>query len=309
MRKGAHSTTIIKRSGRKGHHGVHTGAWKVAFADFTLAMMALFMVLWIVGAVDENERKEIVAQLNGTSIFDGTPFTPISLPGSKGPAVMGDSAMPERQSSQQALPQQDTASQPAHKDLPAPPAESLDQVLARSDLELDQLSEAIMKITSTLKAQGNLSLEKVPQGLRILLQDNDDRQMFARGSAAMTPYFTRLLTELSPVFNRLDNQVMITGHTDSANYHNNATYNNWNLSGDRALAARRVLERGGLEPQRVLQVNAMADNMLLDPDQPLSARNRRIEILVLTKAAANTLYQFYGHHGVNVVKPAADRIR
>ncbi|MTD26939.1 putative lateral flagellar export/assembly protein LafU [Erwinia sorbitola] len=297
MKKGAH-TTIIKRGGKKANHGVHTGAWKVAFADFTLAMMALFMVLWIVSSVSKDERREIVAQLNGVSLFGGGAFSPLNDPSSGSnslpiappvPAIVDTKEATETEESQQ--------------------TESLKDVLSRSDRELNELSEAITKIIAELNAQGNLSLEKVPQGLRILLQDDNDRLMFPRGSARMTHFFTRLLSELAPVFNRIDNQVVINGHTDSANYRNNAGYNNWNLSGDRALAARSVLEKGGLEARRVIQVNAMADRMLLDPDNPLAARNRRIEIMVLTQAASDSLYQFYGRDGVKVVKPIIDRLQ
>lgn len=277
---------------------MHTGAWKVAFADFTLAMMALFMVLWIVGAVSKEEREEIVAQLNGVSIFEGRAFSPISDPSASGGPMPIVSPAPAMIDVEKPTDAHETR-QP----------ETLENVLSRSDQELNELSQAIERITAQLNAQGNLSLEKVPQGLRILLQDDDNRLMFPRGSAQMTPFFTRLLSELAPVFNRIDNQVVINGHTDSATYRHRAEYNNWNLSGDRALAARSVLETGGLEKQRVIQVNAMADRMLLVPEDPLAARNRRIEIMVLTQAASETLYQFYGQHGVKVVKPIADRLQ
>lgn len=296
MKKGAH-TTIIKRGGKKAHHGVHTGAWKVAFADFTLAMMALFMVLWIVGAVSKEERQEIVAHLNGVSIFEASEFNPVNDLGSSSGLTIA--------SSSPVYP--DKVEEPTEPDAEQP--ETLEKVLSRSEQELNDLSEAIASITAELNAQGNLSLEKVPQGLRILLQDDGDRMMFPRGSAQITPFFTRLLNELAPVFNRIDHQVIINGHTDSATYPDSAGYNNWNLSGDRALAARNVLEKGGLETQRVIQVNAMADRMLLDPEDPLSAHNRRIEIMVLTQAASDMLYQFYGQHGVKVVKPIADRLQ
>ncbi len=251
----------------------------------------------IVSSVSKEERQEIVALLNGVSIFDGSEFNPVNNPGTSGSLAIAPS-----------LPA--NADQVTSNDVPdTDRPESLETVLSRSDQELNDLSEAIARITAELNAQGNLSLEKVPQGLRILLQDNDDRMMFPRGSAKITPFFSRLLDELAPVFNRIDNRVIINGHTDSANYPESAGYNNWNLSGDRALAARNVLEKGGLETQRVLQVNAMADRMLLVPDDPLSARNRRIEIMVLTQAASDTLYQFYGQYGVKVVKPIADRLQ
>ncbi|MGV3345513.1 putative lateral flagellar export/assembly protein LafU [Enterobacteriaceae bacterium LUAb1] len=306
MRSNKHAMTIIKRSGRKAHHGVHTGAWKVAFADFTLAMMALFMVLWIVGAVTEEERKEIVAQLNGESIFDGSGFTPVIEDTGMGATIVAMSYTPDRAQEENQTPVEKEKNAPAVAENDAP--ESLDSVLNRSDQELQALSELIAKIAVAFNAQQNLTLEKVPQGLRILIQDDSDRMMFPRGSAVMTSYFEQLLTELAPIFNRLDNQIMITGHTDAAPYRDSTTYNNWNLSGDRALAARRVLERGGVQPDRVIQVNAMASRMLLDQENPMAARNRRIEIMVLTKAAAETLYQFYGHHGVKVVQPIVERM-
>jgi chemotaxis protein MotB len=306
MKHNAHHTTIIKRGGRKAHHAHHGGAWKVAFADFTLAMMALFMVLWIMGAVSEDERKEIVAQLNGTSVFEGSGFNPFDVEKASGSTIIGETmaVSPPTQSATVSESDSDNSLSMGNK-----PQEDLDSVLSRSDAELALLHNQIQQMIKSYNAQNYLTLETLPQGLRILIQDDQDRMMFPRGSAVLTPFFQKLLTELGPVFNRIDNKIMISGHTDAARYSGDAAYNNWNLSGDRALAARRALERGGLESARVLQVNAMASRMPLDRDDPLSARNRRIEIMVLTDAAAETLFQFYGREGENVVKPIAERLR
>ncbi|XXN62705.1 flagellar motor protein MotB [Enterobacter ludwigii] len=299
---------IIKRGGKKAHHGHHGGAWKVAFADFTLAMMALFMVLWIMGAVSEDERKEIVAQLNGTSVFEGSGFNPFDVEDSRGAgsSIIGETIAisPPTQNASVSNSSADVSFSNGSK-----PREDLDSVLSRSDSELALLQSQLQQMINSYNAQNYLMLETLPQGLRILIQDDQDRMMFPRGSAVLTPFFQKLLTELGPVFNRIDNKIMISGHTDAAKYSGNAAYNNWNLSGDRALAARRALERGGLESARVLQVNAMASRMPRDRDDPMSARNRRIEILVLTDAAAETLFQFYGREGENVVKPIAERLR
>lgn len=274
----------------------------MAFADFTLAMMALFMVLWIMGAVTEEERKEIVAQLNGTSVFEGSGFNPFDVENSKNSAIIGETmaVSPPTQSATVTSTEAASSTQPQ---------EDLDSVLSRSDAELALLHSQLQQMINSYNAQNYLMLETLPQGLRILIQDDQDRMMFPRGSAVLTPFFQKLLTELGPVFNRIDNKIMISGHTDAAKYSGSAAYNNWNLSGDRALAARRALERGGLESARVLQVNAMASRMPRDRDDPMSARNRRIEILVLTDAAAETLFQFYGREGENVVKPIAERLR
>ncbi len=107
----------------------------------------------------------------------------------------------------------------------------------------------------------------------MLIQDDQNRNMFERGSAKIMPFFKTLLVELAPVFDSLDNKSIITGHTDAMAYKNNI-YNNWILSGDRALSARRVLEEAGMPEDKVMQVSAMADQMLLDSKNPQSAGNR-----------------------------------
>ncbi|MFY9997336.1 MAG: putative lateral flagellar export/assembly protein LafU [Leclercia sp.] len=304
-KKQAH-TTIIKRSARREHHAPHGGAWKVAFADFTLAMMALFMVLWIMSSVTEEERKEVVAQLTGESIFDGQVMSPLSSGGTiNGPNMI----MPGKQGG--AHPTQNIEKklqQLGELDKVKNNSESLTEVNKRSQQEMIELSRVIMEITRAYDAQSNLQMEIVPQGLRILIQDDQKREMFQRSSALLTPFFQRLLTQLAPVFNKIDNKMILTGHTDASRYRDQRLYNNWNLSGDRALAARIALEQGGMAADKVIQVNAMADKMLLRPEDPLSAANRRIEIMVLTHAAADSLYQFFGQHGENVVKPLAEQL-
>ncbi|SFC00544.1 putative lateral flagellar export/assembly protein LafU [Pragia fontium] len=303
-------TTIIKRSSKRGHHALHTGAWKVAFADFTLAMMALFMVLWIVNSVSQEEREEIVSMLNRHSIFDGNPFSPISsfdgLPAKP---------MPVRAPvSSGTIPLEKTSNIAPHRSIQPPlpqipnPRVSLAAALNNSKMEMEELARVILKITEALDAGSNLNIEIVPQGLRILIQDDNSREMFQRGSAHLSPFFNDLLMQLGPVFNEIDNPMIITGHTDAVPYKSRENYNNWNLSGDRALEARRVLEKSGLDESKVLQVNAMSSQMLLDKNDPDGAQNRRIEIMVLTKSAADALYQFFGDHGEKVVKPAADKL-
>jgi len=297
--RGKEHTTIIKRSSRKSHDAFHGGAWKVAFADFTLAMMALFMVLWIMGSVTEEERKEIVSQLNGQSIFDGQTLSPITQPHGMG----GKLAVTEKRDSEAQKKQRDDVT-PATMTR----GESLDEVKSRSQNEIEDLARIIMKITSAYDAQSNLQIEIVPQGLRILITDDRKREMFQRSSAILTPFFTRLLTEFAPELNKIDNKIIITGHTDATRFRDQDLYNNWNLSGERAMQARKVLTRAGLDQSKILQVSGMADQMLIDPDNPLSSSNRRIEIMVLTQSASESLYQFFGQHGEKVIKPIVDRL-
>ena len=299
--RGKEHTTIIKRSSRKSYDAFHGGAWKVAFADFTLAMMALFMVLWIMGSVTEEERKEIVSQLNGQSIFDGQTLSPITQPHGMG----GKIAVTEKRDT-------DAQKNKHHKEAATPAAmaksESLDDVKSRSQNEIEDLARIIMKITSAYDAQSNLKIEIVPQGLRILITDDRKREMFQRSSAILTPFFKRLLTEFAPALNKIDNKIIITGHTDATRFRDQDLYNNWNLSGERAMQARKVLTHAGLDQSKVLQVSGMADQMLIDPDNPLSSSNRRIEIMVLTQSASESLYQFFGQHGEKVIKPIVDRL-
>jgi len=299
--RGKEHTTIIKRSSRKSHDAFHGGAWKVAFADFTLAMMALFMVLWIMGSVTEEECKEIVSQLNGQSIFEGHTLSPITQPHGAG----GKIAVTEKRDT-------DAQKKKTQKEAATPAAmaksESLDDVKSRSQNEIEDLARIIMKITSAYDAQSNLKIEIVPQGLRILITDDRKREMFQRSSAILTPFFKRLLTEFAPELNKIDNKIIITGHTDATRFRDQDLYNNWNLSGERAMQARKVLTNAGLDQSKVLQVSGMADQMLIDPDNPLSSSNRRIEIMVLTQSASESLYQFFGQHGEKVIKPIVDRL-
>ncbi|KFK95330.1 MULTISPECIES: putative lateral flagellar export/assembly protein LafU [unclassified Serratia (in: enterobacteria)] len=297
-------TTIIKRSSRKGHDAIHGGAWKVAFADFTLAMMALFMVLWIMGAVTEEERKEVVMLLNGQTIFDGASITPMVQPEGANGSL---NVLAAKQDIEQKAPVMEISQVPVLTNVAAI-AESIEDVNKRSEAEIENLARIIMQITSAYDAQSNLKIEIVPQGLRILIQDDQKREMFQRSSAVLTPFFKRLLSEFASALDTIDNKIIITGHTDATRFRDQEHYNNWNLSGERAMQARQVLTQGGLDQAKILQVSGMADQMLLDAEDPLSSSNRRIEIMVLTHAASESLYQFFGVNGEKVVKPLADKI-
>lgn len=270
---GGEHEIIIKRRSKKGHDDAHGGAWKVAFADFTLAMMALFMVLWIIQpqmektnpSYGEMESNPLVD--GGAGIFDGTSTSPLELDG-----------MPVR----------------------PPQAEEADNRASRSEQdgsrnygsteELKKLAELMREVASEVDALANLEVDVVPQGLRILIKDDQQRFMFQRGSATLNPHFQKLLGVLAGVLAKVDNKLIISGHTDATPYRQKNGYNNWNLSGDRALRARRALVDAGLAERSVLQVTAQADIMPLRPEDPQNGANRRVEILLLT-ASAEALYK------------------
>lgn len=264
---------IIKRRGKKGHGDEHGGAWKVAFADFTLAMMALFMVLWIIQpqmnqtnpSYGEMESNPLVD--GGAGIFDGTSTSPLELDG-----------VPVR----------------------PPQADETDRKDGKGDRdgshnygsteELKKLAELMREVASEVDALANLEVDVVPQGLRILIKDDQQRFMFQRGSATLNPHFQKLLGVLAGVLAKVDNKLIISGHTDATPYRQKNGYNNWNLSGDRALRARNALVDAGLGERAVLQVTAQADVMPLQPEDPQNGANRRVEILLLT-ASAEALYK------------------
>ncbi|HFZ8994015.1 TPA: putative lateral flagellar export/assembly protein LafU [Citrobacter freundii] len=312
MRKGVNrrergkQTTIIRRQVKKNHAGHHGGAWKVAFADFTLAMMALFMTLWIVNSVSKADRENIVAALHGQSIFNGGGLAPLNKIG-KQPIAPGAASKNAKLKAPSGSPQElaKVAEENAKKAKDV--HEQTVLLKQKSARELGELATNINTIARNAHMETNLEMEIVPQGLRVLIKDDQNRNMFERGSARIMPFFKSLLVELAPVFDSLDNKIIITGHTDAMAYKSDV-YNNWNLSGDRALSARRVLEQAGMPEDKVMQVSAMADQMLLDSKNPESAGNRRIEIMVLTKSASDTLYQYFGQHGEKVVQPLVSKL-
>ncbi len=292
-------TIVIRRSGRKrGDDQPAGGAWKVAFADFTLAMMALFLILWILSASPQEERDSVAEALRGYSIFSGAPnpfelgksLQPFDLEGYN--SIIQSMAMEILTLGNQ---QTGTASGPTTASggdgttvntIFESPFDSLESMPVLADL--------IREMGYQLKAFDNLAVDVVPQGLRIRLQDSDERQMFARGGASMNHFFEDMLLALAPVFGRINNSLVVSGHTDSVPF-NRSEYGNWELSGDRALIARKILQAGGTPVDRIIQVAAMADRVPSKPEDPLSSANRRIEILVLTDKARAELQGLFDH--------------
>lgn len=290
--------TIVKRRGKRDSQAEQQGgAWKVAFADFTLAMMALFMVLWIVQPLPgdkvpprgEQDSNPLVD--GGAGVFEGVSRTPLELEGVQLPVrrdVFG------------------------RKDEEAEGSRRYS-----SAVELRELAELMRKVAWEIDALANIEIEVVPQGLRILIKDDEQRFMFERSSATLNPHFESLLGRLGRVLAKVENKLIISGHTDATLYRRDAGYDNWNLSGDRALRARSVLVEAGLPARSVLQVAAQADVMPLRPEEPTHGANRRVEILLLTETAENLYKELFGdayarvHYsaaGAELV-PAEDKVR
>lgn len=272
LKPGAEEQAIVKRAGKRAHDDDHGGAWKVAFADFCLALTALFLVLWLMAARQQQALAKLVHE-------------------STSGQVGGDGVKP-------AISNTPSGSLIERFPLPregAGPAQGA-RVRYDSPQELAQLSQALARMSEEAGLGANLSAVVTPAGLRVMLHDTQRQGMFMRGSPLPTPRFERLLRKMAPLFAQMDNQMLIAGHTDSAQYADagHAAYSNWTLSANRGLAARAALLDGGMRPDSVLQVVGMADRAPLDAANPKADANRRIELLILTRAQAASVAAMFG---------------
>jgi len=271
-----HESTIVKRGGGKHQHDEHGGAWKVAFADFCLALMALFLVLWLIASREQQNLKAIISEATESGMLEGQ--------GQK-PAIASEpsGSMIER------------FTMPRTGDGGAGNA-GAPQVGYETPADLSALSRALTELSAEAGLAPNLATVVTPYGLRVMLHDTDKQGMFMRGSALPTGRFARLLQKMGPLFAQMRNQMLIVGHTDASRYAgmDRGAYSNWALSTDRALSARAQLLTGGMRTDTVLQVVGMADRGPLHPEQPLDGKNRRIELLILTGAQSRAVAGMFG---------------
>ena len=294
-----HEETIVKRGGGKHHDDEHGGAWKVAFADFCMALMALFLVLWLIASREAQTAKKIVRDNMANGMIDGS--------GGK-PEIAGNpsGSMIERFQ----LPKSNGGST-------GPNAGAKETVRTKyeSASELAALAHALEKMSVDAGLSSNLATVVTPNGLRVMLHDTDRQGMFVRGSPLPTDRFAKLLRAMAPLFEKMENQMLIVGHTDSLQYTYKGPngYSNWSLSANRALAARGELLSGGMRAESVLQLVGMADQAPLDPAKRDAAMNRRIELLILTTAQAASVQAMFGTPAateslgkdIRVTKPSA----
>ena len=287
---------IIKKSPRRGGGEAHGGAWKVAFADFTLAMMAFFLVLWLISVSTQDEREYMAAALRDYSILNGRP-TPFKNDGGVIPSTIKTYAsLIDTQSnnftSPGGKPNQSNSSDQI-KDGKTQGEKGPGQFDTAPSMTI--LKNVIEKMAQDLEAQENISVEVTPQGLRIRLQDDQNRQMFSPGGTRMDPFFEDLLLEMAPMLLRARNGLLISGHTDARPFNGDPLeYSNWELSSERAAMARKVLQAGGVPNRNLVQIIGMSDTALINKINPFDQVNRRIEIMVLTKEAEDQIRTMFG---------------
>jgi chemotaxis protein MotB len=285
---------IVKRVKRDsgGHHG---GAWKVAYADFVTAMMAFFMVMWLITAVSKEQRAAIFDYFKNPSMEQGK--SPKPAPGQMGPGGASTSVINlhgglDARKSATAFSTGlgtpvDSKTLQDHKLSSEEEARKVTEQAEHKRLEslMAELRQAIDMSQALRPFKDQLLLDITPEGLRIQIVDAQNRAMFDLGSARLKDYTGTILHELAPYLNSVPNRISISGHTDTTPYVAQAGYTNWDLSSDRANAARRALEGGGLATDKTARVIGLSSVVLFDKDNPRNPINRRISIIVMTKEA------------------------
>ena len=242
---------IIVRPRKAQHQGHHGGAWKVAYADFITALMAFFLVMWIVGQ-DQTVRTAVASYFRDPAMFEYQKMTGI-MPGNSG--LHPDGANLSRAS-----------------------AVNLDNAALQRTAA--QILQSLGKMPEFESIKDRVEITMTAEGLRIELQESPQACFFDSGSARMAESAERVFTAIALELGKLPNDVLIEGHTDSRQYQDQDGYTNWELSADRANAVRRVMERHGLRQEQVREVRGYADTQLRKRDNPFDAGNRRVSILV-----------------------------
>lgn len=275
-------TVIVRRVKKAGHAAHHGGSWKVAYADFVTAMMAFFLVLWLMASTSKPERAAISEYFRNPSPLVGSSATP--APGMAGPGGASTSMIKLGGATDVSRGNSNDPFQNQQKSIPQPVDE---QHRDKQQLEalMKELQEAISRSQALEPFKDQLLLDLTPEGLRIQIVDKQNRPMFDLGSATLKPYTQQILHELAEYLNHVPNRISLTGHTDITAYTAARGYGNWELSADRANAARRALIDGGLEDSKITRVVGLSSSVLFDRTDPQNPINRRISIVVMTKAA------------------------
>jgi chemotaxis protein MotB len=278
---------IIVKKIKKGGHGAHGGAWKIAYADFVTAMMAFFLLMWLLGSTTEGDKKGIAEYFQSplkVSLFGG------SGSGDSSHVLKGGGEDMSRQGGQ--VKRGDVQAESKHINLLALKAQQRRAELARLQELKDRVEEAMASNPQLAAMKSQIRLDMTRDGLRIQIVDEHNRPMFASGSAVVQPYMRELLHEIGQLLTDVPNRLTLEGHTDAMPFAGGERgYSNWELSADRANASRRELVTGGLADDRVLRVQGLASSQPFDSADPRAASNRRISIIVMNREAEDRMFR------------------
>lgn len=286
----AEQPIIIKKVKKNSGHAHHGGAWKLAYADFVTAMMAFFLLMWLLGSTTEETRKGIAEYFQDpykASLMGGQDV------GDRSKIIPGGGA-----------------------DLMSREHGQIDEKRS-AEYEKAQLANLKDKIEAMIESSSELSkfkeqirLETTNEGLRVLITDNKNKPMFKLASSETEPEIREILRALAPVINDLPNKISINGHTDARPFPKNQTgYSNWELSSDRANAVRNELTLGGLAEDKVLRVTGLASSIPYNVKDPFDPMNRRISIIVMNKKNEEELLQGAGSKSTPDPKDAASPVK
>lgn len=295
-----HKPIIIKKK-KGGGHGHHGGAWKIALADFMTALMAFFLVMWLI-AVASPQELTMIAEYFRTPIKvsiqggDSSSTDDSIIPGGGQDPTQTEGVV---QRSIHSMEQVENANKKKQNDFTRniegknltnkEKAEAKLEQLKLEQLQSD-LQQAIRIDPRLRELQPQLLIDLVDQGLRIQIVDSQNRPMFRKGSAVVEPYMRDVLRALAPIINDAPNKISLAGHTDDYQFSQGELgYSNWELSSDRANSSRRELMAGGLSPGKVLRIVGMADTMNLKSLESSDPANRRISIIILNKQAQENI--------------------
>lgn len=261
---------IIKRIIKKGDHGHHGGAWKIAYADFVTAMMAFFLIMWLVNSVSIEQKK-------GIADYFSPHFTIIKAD-PKSDTVLSGAYVIEKESLDEEDVEKTKEEDQETEEKKKQQRTEEDKVLLESQ---DKLVKSLESNIALKAISEQVAFRVSDDGLDINIVDKEDRSMFPPGSIEIYDYMRSVIKEIAKTLRLTENNIGISGHTDSIAYANTKNYTNWELSADRANAVRRALEAEGVSSDRVRFVKGYASKELLDKENPESPKNRRITITIL----------------------------
>jgi chemotaxis protein MotB len=294
---------IVKRIKKSSHGGHHGGAWKVAYADFVTAMMAFFLLMWLINTTTPEQKRGIADYFAAQSIST----TSSGAGGVLGGTVLGQAAQraggaasftanspptppatPTRAkdegthaaSSAAASGQTSDSQEPSDDHLSRMAPSSRDEQFASA---AESIRQAMQEMPDIAALSRQVIMDETPEGLRIQLVDQDGKPMFAPGSSEPLPYTKKLLAVIAGIIDRLPNRISISGHTDAEPADTNST-SNWQLSAARAEAARAIITAAGISNDRIYEVSGRAGSEPLLPEDPSASANRRLSILLMKEA-------------------------
>lgn len=273
---------IIKKVYKKGH-GHHGGAWKVAFADFAIAMMAFFLVLWLTQATTEPEKQAISGYFKDPAGFvDKASVFVVDM---KGAALQKEQGASTKIQDDPNDLEKLKSKQQLEKAVPSDKVEELAQQIEqqRFDQVMKEMQRRIEESKELAEYKDQILMSVTPEGLLVQIVDKESRPMFDLGSSRLKPYIYLILKGIVGPINSMPNKISISGHTDALAFQTMQNFTNWELSAERANAARRALVQNGMSEDKVAEVVGLASSRLLDKNNPASPMNRRISILLLSK--------------------------